>query len=149
MGFEAAERFWYWDGLWVYFLAAGRQADRMWSYSTDLLYDIVRDYIFKHQVNMVPRRAQHEHTFILSLQEVTFLENSVLCNTTSAGCKTVMSSVQSLFLLIYLFLLFCHFGNSWLWSESKITKVPQSFWCEMFSQIFRAVFHFPFKVNRE
>lgn len=150
MGFEAAEWFWYWDGLWVYFLAGGRETDRMWSYSADLLYDIVLDYIFKHQVNTVPKRAQLERTFILNLQEVTVLENSTLCNTTGAGCKTVMFSIQSLF--FYFFLLFHHFGNSWLRSESKITKVPQSSWCEMkemFSQIFRAVFNFPFKVNRE
>lgn len=78
----------------------------MWSYNADLIYDIVLDYIFKHQVNTVPRRAQLEHTFIFNLQEVTVLENSTLCNTTGAGCKTVTFSIQSLVFFIFYFTTF-------------------------------------------
>lgn len=133
-------------GWFVGVFLGWRQGGWMWYYGADLLYDIVLDYVFKHQVNTVPRRAQLERTFILNLQQVTALENSTLCNTTGAGCKTILFSIRSSIFYFFL-LLFHHFGNSWQWSESKITKVRQSSWWEMkamFSQIFRAVFPFSF-----
>lgn len=87
----------------------------MGSYSADL-YDIVLDYIFRHEVNTVPRRAHLECTFILNLPEVTVLENSTLSNMMGAGCKTVKTVMFSIWSSLFFF--FSYFNIvSLLWQQ--------------------------------